>query len=217
MTPLKIRYKKLLRPAITRKMKAFTRAVDNLQPAPCVPISQSLENILSVPADLIKAIRTGRLSDVLAALDSGAQVEMHDGQGDPGLPLGIACFMGHVDIVRELVIRGAKANFPDNSAPTSPLSLAIRGGKTEVVRALIELGAEVPPGMQTGLSENELMLARLKAQHAAVQAAKMSASQGHLPVFEEIEMVRCFGTDTSVLDADMIRAAREMGSKGKPG
>ncbi|MBP7525991.1 MAG: hypothetical protein KA779_14600, partial [Propionivibrio sp.] len=61
-------------------------------------------------ADLIKAIRTGKLSEVIAALDAGAQVELHDGQGDPGLPLAIACFMGHAEIVRELAIRGAKVN-----------------------------------------------------------------------------------------------------------
>ena len=40
-------------------------------------------------ADLIKAIRTGKLSEVIAALDAGAEVELHDGQGDPGLPLAI--------------------------------------------------------------------------------------------------------------------------------
>jgi hypothetical protein len=174
------------------------------------------EIIVSASLDLIKAIRTGRLSEVQAVLDSGVPVEMHDGQGDPGLPLGIACFMGHVDIVRELVARGAKASFPDNSEPTSPLSLAIRGHRTEVVRALIELGAEIPPGTQTGLSEQEVAVARLKALHAAAEAAKPTRPAEDLPVFEEIEMVRCFGTDTAVLDADMVRAAREMGKKDKP-
>lgn len=169
------------------------------------------------PIDLIKAIRTGRLSDVLAALDAGAQVELLDGQGDPGLPLAIACFLGHVDIVRELVIRGAKVNFPDNSEATSPLSMAFRGGRKEVIRALIELGAEAPPGMQTGLSEQELMIARLKAQQYAANAAKAPPSLDNLPEFEEIEMTRCFGTDTALLDADMMRAAREMSKKEKPG
>lgn len=168
---------------------------------------------MNAPPDLIRAIRTGHLSEVLAALDAGAQIELNDGKGDPGLPLGIACFMGHVEIVRELVKRGAKANLPDNLAPTSPLSLAIRGGKTEVVRALIELGAEIPPGTQTGLTEHEMTLARWKAQHNAANAAQSGQTMEDLPVFEEIEMVRCFGTDTGVLDAEMIRAAREMGKK----
>jgi hypothetical protein len=170
---------------------------------------------LTASIDLIKAIRTGRLSEVLTALDAGAPVEMHDGQGDPGMPLGIACFMGHVDIARELVMRGARLNFPDNSDPTSPLSLAIRGGKPGIVKALIELGAEVPLGTPTGLSENEVAQARLKAHHAAVQASISTHFPGNLPVFEEIEMVRCFGTDTGVLDADMMRAAREMDLKNK--
>ncbi len=172
---------------------------------------------MSDPIDLIKAIRTGRLSEVLAALDAGAQVELCDGQGDPGLPLAIACFLGHVDIVRELIIRGAKVNFTDNSEPTSPLSMAFRGGRKEVIRALIELGAEVPAGMQTGLTEPEMMVARLKAQQHAENASKAAPSLDDLPEFEEIEMIRCFGTDTGVLDADMMRAAREMTKKDKPG
>ena len=87
--------------------------------------------------DLIKAIRTGRLKDVVQILDAGTAVELDDGQGDPGLPLAIACFMGHADIVRELALRGAKINFKDNSTPTSPLSMALRGKKTEVIKVLI--------------------------------------------------------------------------------
>jgi ankyrin repeat protein len=172
---------------------------------------------LTAPIDLIKAIRTGRLSEVLAAFDAGAEVELRDGQGDPGLPLAIACFLGHVDIVRELAARGAKVNFADNRDPTSPLSMAFRGGRKEVIRALIELGTEVPPGMQTGLNEQEMMVARLKAQQQAAHTAKDTDSFDDLPEFIEIEMVRCFGTDTGVLDAEMIRAAREMSKKEPPG
>ena len=115
---------------------------------------------------LIKAIRSGRLADVRAALDSGLAVELEDGMGDPGLPMGVACFMGFVDIVRELAARGAKVNLADNSIPTSPLNMALRGGKTEVIRALVELGADVPEGMKTGLSEHDLMLAQWKAHRA---------------------------------------------------
>lgn len=77
----------------------------------------------------------------------------------------MACFMGHAEIVRELAIRGAKVNFSDNSIPTSPLSMAVRAGRTEVVKVLIEHGATVPEGMSTGLKDDELMLARWKAQH----------------------------------------------------
>lgn len=158
---------------------------------------------------LIAAIRTGKLRSVQDALDAGATVELHDGQGDPGLPMGIACFMGLADIVRELARRGGVVNLPDNSLPTSPLNMAIRGKRTEVVRTLIELGAEVPPGMVTGLSEQEVILAQWVAQRAGLRVAPANAAPGH-PVIEEIEMLRCVGTDTLVLEADALRAADNM-------
>lgn len=166
---------------------------------------------MSLSTDLIKAIRGGNLREVVAALDAGAPVELHDGKGDPGLPLAIACFMGHAEIVRELIMRGAKVNLEDNNAPISPLSMAQRGGRTEVIKVLIELGADVPSGMQTGLNEHELMLARWKAQQFGT--AKASDTSPALPVVEEIQMVGCYGTDTAVLEADVMRAAREMAEK----
>lgn len=164
--------------------------------------------------DLIKAIRTGLLAEVVAALDGGAQVELHDGQGDPGLPLAMACFMGHAEIVRELAIRGAKVNFADNMEPTSPLSMALRSGKTEVIKVLIEFGAEIPAGVKTGLTDQELMLARWKAHHfGASQAAGTADSEP--PVIEEIQLVGCYGTDTGVLEADVMRYARDLEGKRK--
>lgn len=163
--------------------------------------------------DLIKAIRTGLLSEVIATLDAGAEVEMHDGKGSPGLPLAMACFMGFAEIARELILRGAKVNFTDNREPTSPLSMALRGGRTEVVKVLIELGAEVPPGVKTGLTDQELMLARWKAQHFGVSSSSSAQAGKDLNVVEEIKMVGCYGTDTSVLEADIKRFVREMDNK----
>ncbi|MFZ4535095.1 ankyrin repeat domain-containing protein [Propionivibrio sp.] len=168
---------------------------------------------MSPPVDLIKAIRTGLLTEVVAALEAGAQVELLDGPGDPGLPLAMACFMGHAEIVRELAIRGAKVNIADNREPKSPLSMAIRGGKTEVVKVLIELGAEVPSGVQTGLTDQELMLARGKAQHFGTGTSGANQPDSDLPVIEEIQVLSCYGTDTGVLDAEMRRAIEEMSKK----
>ncbi len=165
---------------------------------------------MTSPPDLIKAIRSGRLKNVLAVLNAGVPVELADGQGDPGLPMGIACFMGFVDIVRELAARGAKVDLPDNRLPTSPLSMAVRGQRTEVVRALIELGARVPPGMVTGLSAQELLVAEW---HAARRAGNPEPDNKVLQAVEEIDMIRCIGTDTQVLEADVLRAATEQRGK----
>ena len=155
---------------------------------------------------LIKAIRSGRLAEVRAALDSGTSAELTDGHGDPGLPMGIACFMGYSDIVRELASRGARVNVDDNSAPTSPLSMAIRGQRNEVVRTLIELGAQVPAGTNTGLNDHEIMLAQWKAKRDGF-ANEFELDPVALPDIEEIDMVRCAGTDTQALESELLRMA----------
>jgi uncharacterized protein len=156
--------------------------------------------------DLIKAIRSGRLKAVKAALDAGAQLVSDD---EPDFVLGIASFLGHVEIVRELVSRGVPVNSPDNSIPTSPLSMAVRGGKKEVVRALVELGAKVPDGMVTGLSEHELMLAGWIAFRDGLAEDGQQEYAGEAPVFEEIELSGHPETDTKVLEGDLRRLADE--------
>lgn len=156
---------------------------------------------------LVKAIRSGKLADVQAVLDSSGSVELDDPSGAPGLPMGVACFMGFVDIVRELAQRGAKVDFPDNAEPTSPLSMAKRGNRIEVIRALIELGAQVPEGMQVGLTEHEIMLAQWKAVRDG-HAHRTHQAGENGPVIEEIDAKGCFGTDTMVLEAEALRAAK---------
>ncbi|MDR1274794.1 MAG: hypothetical protein LBL72_00150, partial [Candidatus Accumulibacter sp.] len=78
---------------------------------------------MAINQNLLNAIRTGRLQEVLAVLNA-APMDLNEADGKPGVALGMACFMGFADIARELIQRGAKANFPDNTIPTSPLSMA---------------------------------------------------------------------------------------------
>jgi hypothetical protein len=156
--------------------------------------------------DLLKAIRAGNLTEVRLALDAGAQLESPD---EPGLAIGMACFYGHLDIVRELVARGAAVNFPDNRMPDSPLSMAVRGCHLEVVRSLIELGAVVPAGMETGLSARELTVAQwMSVRHDRPGSAVDTFPHGAF--VEEIEMTCPGFFDTSVLESDMVRLARSM-------
>lgn len=151
--------------------------------------------------DLLKAIRAGRLKDVKAALDAGAAI---DGEGQPGFMLGMACFLGYVDIVRELVSRGAQVNAADNAAVTAPLAMAVRGGHKEVMRTLVELGAVVPAGMRVGLSEQELKA----AQWVAFRDGHVKPDDGGASVsgeVEEINFARPSHVDTQVLEAEALR------------
>lgn len=145
---------------------------------------------MATQLDLLNAVRAGRLQDVRAALDAGLPL---DDEGEPGLIIGLACFFGHPAIVRELVERGATVNLADNRLPTSPLAMAVRGQRTEVVRLLIEFGAVVPDGMATGLSEQEVALARWIAQREG-------------GAVEEIAFDRPSHVDTQILEAEALRA-----------
>lgn len=152
--------------------------------------------------ELLKAIRAGRLNDVKAALDAGVAI---DDEGQPGFALGMACFLGHAEIVRELALRGAHVNVADNAAVTAPLAMAIRGGRKEVVRTLVELGVVVPPGMQTGLGEQELKAARWVAFRDGHAIADGADADVHGDV-EEIHFARPSHVDTQVLEAEALRA-----------
>jgi ankyrin repeat protein len=158
-------------------------------------------------SDLLLAIRNGRLDRVKTLLDAGVAID-DPSEGEPGLALGMACFLGHVDIVSELVRRGAIANLPDNALPTSPLNMAVRGKHKEVVRTLLELGVQLPPGMACGLTEQEITHAQWLAFRDG--RAPESAAKADLETqVEEIVLSGVSGTDTLVLEAEALRKLGE--------
>jgi hypothetical protein len=83
------------------------------------------------------AIERGSLEAVVSALDSGADIEEADQHGHSGLPLRLACFFGHVAIVRELIERGANIFAPNAEGPEAPLRIAARRNHQEIVDLLL--------------------------------------------------------------------------------
>jgi ankyrin repeat protein len=155
--------------------------------------------------DLLKAIRAGNLRGVCAALDAETAPES---AGQEDFAMGLACFLGHLEIVRALFRRGVAVSLPDNSITTSPLRMAIRGGRKDVVRLLIELGLPLPEGVETGLTEQEITVAKWVAirDGFAAQGEKSQEGQALAPV-EEIIVRSLSGVDTQVLEADALRVA----------
>jgi hypothetical protein len=96
---------------------------------------------------LIHAAQKGDLARVRELCDWRADVEAEAGPENffgPGFvpkPLLCASEIGRVDIVRELLARGANINAADIFG-TTPLMLASALGKVEVVRALLAAGAD---------------------------------------------------------------------------
>lgn len=96
---------------------------------------------------LRQAVDDGNLKAALIALDQGADIEEADIHGDPGLPLRTACFKGHLDLVRELIRRGADIHAPNAQGRGGPIRMALRGEHRAVVALLLAHGAEMPDAL----------------------------------------------------------------------
>ena len=88
--------------------------------------------------------RTDRLEELLNDDPSLANAWADDGFQ----PLGLACFFGHIDAARLLVVRGAEVNSASrNSFKVMPLHSAVATGDPEVryelAKVLLERGADV--------------------------------------------------------------------------
>lgn len=112
---------------------------------------------------LHQAIAQGSLDAVVAALEAGADIEEVDLHGFTGLPLRSACFHGHLAIVVELLRRGADIHALNYEGVGAAIRTAVRGGQPEIVRLLLEHGADLPPGISLGLSHEEVFKAQLVA------------------------------------------------------
>ena len=157
---------------------------------------------------LIKAIRSGNLAEVRNLLNAGATATPEAGTNQPNLELGLACLMGHTEIMRELVDRGAPVHCIDGNFENSPLGMALRGGKQDAIRTLLELGLELPAGIKTGLSEHELTIAHLKAVRDGYCPPENSNQEKTAEKFEEIHVLPLVGTDTNVLELEILRKLR---------
>jgi ankyrin repeat protein len=89
---------------------------------------------------LIKASKEGRLEEVTRLLNSGADVNGRDKEGDTAL-MG-ASFWGHLDVVKLLLEKGASVNAKIKDGQT-PLMAATDQGNLEVTKLLLERGADV--------------------------------------------------------------------------
>ncbi len=86
---------------------------------------------------LVVAARAGFEPTVDALLRAGAKVDAKNGFGDTAIM--VASLGGHLVLVRKLHARGAEIN----PSGWTPLAYAAAGGKTDVVRYLLEVGANL--------------------------------------------------------------------------
>src|SRR5579871_6322889 len=91
------------------------------------------------PEDLWDAARKGDAKAVAALLDQGVDVNAKTRYG--ATALWFAAYKGHLNVVQMLLNRKADANVMDTVWGDTPLSMAAREGKSQMVTALLAAGA----------------------------------------------------------------------------
>lgn len=177
------------------------------------------------PSNLVAAIRSGRLSGVIRAIEDGADIEEVDIHGVRGLPLRTACFEGSMAIVRELLRAGANINAMAIDGPGAPLRLALRGGHGEIAAFLLQNGAETPPGLliDQAILNKVGSLSPLPREApvptlpdpAPGQSLELTKASLELAI-EEVDVPSCYGTDTNLLTLDLLQID-EAGEDNGPG
>jgi beta-lactamase regulating signal transducer with metallopeptidase domain len=119
---------------------------------------------------LVEAAGEGRLQEVQALLDAGADVNaVVDGDGTA---LIVAAREGHDELVRLLLERGADVNLPARG-DGNPLIMAAREGHDHVVELLLDRGASVDAVVPE--DENALIQA---AGHGRLAVVKLLVARG---------------------------------------
>ena len=68
-------------------------------------------------------------------------------------PLGLACYFGHYEIARYLILKGAEVNMPSNNGfNVFPIHSAAASNYTDIAALLIESGANVNVKQQAGVT-----------------------------------------------------------------
>lgn len=136
--------------------------------------------------NLFEASAVGKF-DVVAHLVFTHPDSLNDYAADGFTPLGLACYFGHYEVARYLVLKGADVNMPSNNGfNVFPLHSAAAGNFTNIARMLVESGAQVNIKQQAGVTplhsaaqNGNLELLILLLEHGADVNARMEG--GRLP------------------------------------
>ncbi|XP_019633667.1 PREDICTED: tankyrase-2-like [Branchiostoma belcheri] len=109
---------------------------------------------------LLQAADKGCLQGVMVALQAGADIDYTQGGKEitgNATALFIACFMGHVDVARLLIRKGASLTKRSIGTSAPPLLIAASRGHIKVVDLLVHHGATLD--IRDGFQRTPLMMA----------------------------------------------------------
>lgn len=102
--------------------------------------------------NLFEAAAVGKF-DVVAYIVGNHPDSVDDFAPDGFTPLGLACYFGQTEVARYLMMKGADVNLPSNNGfHVLPIHSAAAGNYTDIVRALVNAGAQVNVKQQAGVT-----------------------------------------------------------------
>jgi ankyrin repeat protein len=129
----------------------------------------------------------GHIDIARILLDRGADIELGAGKDAYGTPLHHACWQGNKEMATLLLDHGAKLESVDNTDET-PLCFAVKEGQTDLVRFLLDRGADPNKGgpVASAALENRIEIAQLLLDRGAEagKAIHYAAEKGNLPLVQ---------------------------------
>lgn len=102
--------------------------------------------------DLFEAAAAGKF-DMVAYLVFTNPSSVNDYNDDGFTPLALACYFGHYEVARYLILKGADVNQSlNNSLGIYPLHLAVASNNIDIVRMLIEHNVQINVQQNSGVS-----------------------------------------------------------------
>jgi ankyrin repeat protein len=93
--------------------------------------------------DIYEASAAGKFDSLASIVYKHPQL-INTFSEDGFTPLGLACFFGHEEIARFLLLKGAEVNVPSKNAfSVYPLHSAVAADNADITKILLEAGAEV--------------------------------------------------------------------------
>lgn len=124
---------------------------------------------------LFEAVRKGDVAAATAALDHGADVNAKFRYGTTALFK--AAERGNLEITKLLIERGADLKVKDTFYGATPMSWALDGKHTAVVRLLLEKGAgDVDDVLMTGVNENNEEFVKIALDRGGVKPEALTAA-----------------------------------------
>ena len=104
--------------------------------------------VVELATKIFDLARQGQTEALVAYVDAGVPANLTNDRGDSLVML--AAYHGHADAVRALVARGAAAGPASTTGARRPLAGAVFKGETDVIKALLEGGADPAAGHALG-------------------------------------------------------------------